>query len=287
MIRSAVRKKPGLAVLDALRNRRGLAASPHQTKKVFSRTEKVTALPGAEEKNQFGSFLRWERRLDLNLDWLSELNQNRHDLWPQEQNALEKLPTLKAHDFLFFDLETCGFSGTPLFLVGCLILRGGEGRLVQLLARHYGEEAAVVSAARDLMGRHSLWVSFNGKSYDAPFLADRCRLFGLEPATPLGHLDLLHASRRRWKHELPNCRLGTLERQVLGLERPPDTPGSQVPAQYHEFVKKGELGKMISILRHNAQDLKSLALLMGALPRHKRKPLTKGNPRQGLTPNPL
>src|SRR5437867_55737 len=46
---------------------------------------------------------------------------------------------------LFLDLETCGFSGTPLFLIG--LLRQADGELVveQLLARTYDEEPAVLS----------------------------------------------------------------------------------------------------------------------------------------------
>ncbi|NNF06357.1 MAG: ribonuclease H-like domain-containing protein [Candidatus Eisenbacteria bacterium] len=284
MISEDPQRKSKLAVLDALRNRRKTFRkqtslfkkenSPRRTEKTPSPIH-ATELPGREEKNALGTFLRWEQPLRLDFNWLKDLNQKRNELWPQEQNALEALPQIRASDLLFFDLETCGFAGTPLFLVGCLVVHAGEGRLVQFLARHYGEEAAVVLAASDLMGRHGLWISFNGRSYDSPFFADRCRLFGLEPPQPLGHLDLLHASRRRWKHDLPNCRLGTLERFILGLKRPPDTPGSQVPAHYHEFVKKGEVSNILSILRHNAQDLKSLALLMGALPLHKQKQLSQ------------
>lgn len=77
-----------------------------------------------------------------------------------------------------------------------------------------------------------MFVSYNGKSYDAPLLATRYRLARLpNPLAGLGHLDLLHPVRRRWKGVWENCRLATAERQLLGVVRDDDLPGSEAPAR--------------------------------------------------------
>src|SRR3990172_10451992 len=76
---------------------------------------------------------------------------------------------------LFLDLETCGFSGAPLFLIG--LVRQDRGELVvdQLLARDYTEECAVLQHLWELLPNHQVLVTFNGKSFDWPFMVDRSR----------------------------------------------------------------------------------------------------------------
>jgi uncharacterized protein YprB with RNaseH-like and TPR domain len=166
---------------------------------------------------------------------------------------------------LFLDLETCGFSGTPLFLTGALRVRGSQVELIQLVARDYAEEASVVAASLELLHEHPLLVTFNGKSYDLPFLRERAVRHGLEPVEPAGHLDLLHAARRRWRDVLPDCRLQTLEARFTGRHRAADVPGSEVPERYHSFVRGGPASELVPVLRHNLLDLLTLLTLLGRI----------------------
>ena len=166
---------------------------------------------------------------------------------------------------LFLDLETCGFSGNPLFLAGALRFEKDRPVFVQLLARDYGEEASVVEASLELLRRHPLLVTFNGKSYDMPFLRERAVRHGLAWEPPAGHLDLLHAARRRWKDVLPDCRLTTLEARLTGRQRAGDVPGSEAPERYHAFVRGGPAAELVPVLRHNLLDLLTLVTILGAL----------------------
>lgn len=185
---------------------------------------------------------------------------------------------------LFLDLETCGFSGSPLFLVG-VVRADDDDRLVvdQLLARDYTEERAVLESLWQLAAESRVLVTFNGKSFDWPMVHDRSTFHRLgrrrraeadssrEPLpTPLGpkdrrphlaHIDVLHHARRRWRRQLPNCKLQTLERYVCRRKREDDIPGSQVPAAYHNFVRSGDAWQLRSILQHNAIDLVTLVQL--------------------------
>lgn len=183
---------------------------------------------------------------------------------------------------IFLDLETCGFAGSAIFLVGLIYYVGGELVLEQLLARTYAEEPAMLAALWQRVPAQRVLVTFNGKSFDWPMVHDRSTYHRLDrPATPstdlpeinghvlrvdqphtdLVHIDLLHHARRRWRRNLPNCKLQTLERFVCRRVRQDDIPGSQVPQEYHHFVRTGDARMLHAILHHNALDLVTLAEL--------------------------
>jgi uncharacterized protein YprB with RNaseH-like and TPR domain len=90
-----------------------------------------------------------------------------------------------------------------------------------------------------------------------------------DPLTGLGHLDLLHPVRRHWKGQWENCRLATAERELLGVVREDDLPGSEAPAAWLTYLRGGSARNLRRVLAHNNQDLKSLAgvlLYMARLP---------------------
>lgn len=163
---------------------------------------------------------------------------------------------------LLIDLETLGFLGRPLFLIG-LFRRDGDGvwEVAQLLARDYAEEEAVLEAFAREARERPLWISFNGKAFDVPVLRNRAAYYGLRLPAPDQHQDLLHVARRVYRGVLPNCRLKTLEWRLFGRARSRDLDGWSIPAAYHEFVRTGRGEDMVRILRHNRDDLATLARL--------------------------
>ncbi len=207
------------------------------------------------------------------------------------------IATLKGHfpdRALFLDLETCGFAGSMVFLVGLIHWHQEELVLSQLLARDYSEERAMFTALWQVAAECESLCTFNGKSFDWPVVHDRSTLHhvgrdmrpvlvdGKESQVPaphfpetseivgerdwprpnLFHIDLLHHSRRRWKKGLPNCKLQTLERFICGRRRTDDIPGSEIPAAYHDYVRSKDALQMRSILHHNALDLITLVQLV-------------------------
>ncbi len=73
------------------------------------------------------------------------------------------------------------------------------------------------------------------------------------------HLDLLHPVRRRWRGQWPNCRLATAERELLGVLREDDLPGSEAPRAWLDYLRGGNAHNLRRVAAHNAQDLRSLA----------------------------
>jgi hypothetical protein len=166
---------------------------------------------------------------------------------------------------VFLDLETTGLSATPLFLAGALVHRGGDLKAVQLLARDYSEERCVIDLVDRMLAGCGLCVTFNGKSFDMPYLRERAKYHRLALKSGPEHFDLLHHARRRWKHRLPDCRLLTLEWFILGRRRMGDVDGWEVPCIYHEFVHTRDARRLKQVLRHNLMDVLSMAELMVSL----------------------
>jgi uncharacterized protein len=162
---------------------------------------------------------------------------------------------------LVLDLETCGLSGAALFLVGVLRQLDGGPTVELLLARNYAEEQAVLESLWQIIATHDVLVTFNGKAFDWPMVIDRSTRYRISAAhspAKLRHVDMLHHARRRWRKQLPDCRLQTLEQIVCRRQRTGDIPGHRIPAAYADFVRTGFERDVESILYHNAMDLVTL-----------------------------
>ena len=169
----------------------------------------------------------------------------------------------RVKDVIYVDIETTGLTaGTPLFLIGVLGHFNGALRVVQLLARDYTEEAALLTHFVTLLDASKVVVSFNGKSYDLPYIRDRCLFMGVPFRLQQAHIDILHVGRRIWGRQLPNCKLQTLEQYICRRTRQGDIPGAEIPNAYHRFVKSGNAVQMRDILHHNALDLLTTAEVM-------------------------
>ncbi len=185
--------------------------------------------------------------------------------------AVERIATvcgrerISPDDVLFLDLETTCLGTTPIFLVGTMECSAEGFRFRQYFARDYSEEVSMLAAASDRLKSARMLVTFNGKSFDEPYLINRSAAVGVNLATPPAHLDLLHEARRQYGRDLPNCRLQTLEQMVCGRCREDDIPGSEIPAAYHEFVRTGDARRIRLILQHNLYDLLTMADLMNRL----------------------
>ncbi|HEX2947976.1 MAG TPA: ribonuclease H-like domain-containing protein [Armatimonadota bacterium] len=175
--------------------------------------------------------------------------------------------TVTPDDLLFFDLETTGLSQTPLFLIGTLTWENENLIARQFLARDYREEAAVIQLFLELAATKRLLISFNGKSYDLPFVQQRAEMHDIPSALHVYHFDLLHESRRVWHADVPNCQLQTLEQHICGhTPRSEDIPSEKIPAVYKTFIRNGNALQLAQIIRHNFLDLTTMVELLAKLP---------------------
>ena len=171
-------------------------------------------------------------------------------------------PFREPHQVTFIDIETTGLSSLPLFLVGLLHTGARGPHLHQFLARDYSEEPAVLAAAVELLSQTRLLVSFNGRSFDLPYMKDRLRYHRLNCSLEVAeHWDVLLTARRLLRQVLPDRRLLTLEEHLCGRRRLDDIPGHEIPRAYHDFVATGDDFALARILYHNQVDLLTTAQL--------------------------
>jgi len=184
----------------------------------------------------------------------------------------------KPERWAFLDTETTGLaggSGTYAFLVGIGSVDSAGFRVRQFFMRDYGEEASQLHAVSEYLARFDVLITYNGKSYDQPLLETRYRMCRTRhPFGRLEHLDLLHGARRLWKRRMENCKLTHLEREVLGVERKGDVPGSLIPYLYFEYVRTRRAARMLPVFHHNVLDIVSLACLTAIVPEAYRNPET-------------
>ncbi len=225
------------------------------------------AAPGTLTQTDLGDFL-------LIKHWLSDCVDNAQKIiksfpavlksYPvapsqsQHAQSVSYLATVHPSRILFLDIETCGLSSSPLFLIGCAYFTGENFALLQLFTRHLQEERPLLSFFASLFSQYDLLVTFNGKSFDLPFILGR----GTENRVPIrsdiAHLDLLFEVRRFYQSQMPNCKLQTFEKYILNRKRTGDISGSDIPQVYREFVQTGNAADIKRVLHHNILDIATM-----------------------------
>jgi uncharacterized protein len=172
---------------------------------------------------------------------------------------------------VFFDIETTGLSGgagTLAFLAGCGWFEDEGFRVRQFFLAGPSGERALLDALATELADASLIVTYNGRTFDVPFMEMRWAFHRAAcPTDDVPHVDMLPAARRLWRRrdavgDDGGCSLTAIERAVLGVHRHGDVPSFEIPARYFHFLRTGDASGVAPVLEHNRYDLVSLAALM-------------------------
>ncbi len=170
----------------------------------------------------------------------------------------------------FFDIETTGLSAARanLYLIGIVIWDnvGASWKLVQLFSEGIADEPALLRSFFELLAGKRLLLSFNGDSFDIPFLTQLLNQYTLPYRFEhLESLDLYKLLRSVKKLlQLPNCKLKTCE-QFLGIDREDRFSGGELIYVYLDYLKEPDAEKLELLLLHNAEDLMNLPRLLPML----------------------
>ena len=69
----------------------------------------------------------------------------------------------------------------------------------------------------------------------------------------------MYFAKNLWADNLPDCKLQTIEKEIFGIERIEDVPGQYIPDYYDTYLLENNIGPVVPIIEHNAQDVISLA----------------------------
>ena len=167
-------------------------------------------------------------------------------------------------DFAIIDIETLGLSERPIILLGIAKIDRDKICTNQFLLRDIPDEPGAIWALVSQLEPKSSLISYNGRSFDIPYIKQRLAYYGLDSALDNPHFDLLHFTRRALRPKLSDCRLDTVER-YLGVKRDINIPGGLVPDFYDTYLRTKNVGPLVPIVEHNKQDLLSLGSLFSKL----------------------
>ncbi len=202
-----------------------------------------------------------------------------------------------GNDLLFIDIETTGQTTAEVFLIGIgyYSIETHQFQTELLFAREIAEEAAVLYYFLQLLPKFKMFVTYNGRTFDIPFIRNRVSVL-FEPddiedivdqiIVPADkeiskskssilelskilfegfiHFDLYNAIRRDYKNLLPNFRLTSAEEHLLAFERVENLPSAEVPLGYKCYVTDPEtyIGGIYKTIEHNFYDVVNLERLL-------------------------
>lgn len=184
-------------------------------------------------------------------------------------------------DFLFLDIETLGLYDSPIIIIGLGFFKNKEFKIQILFARELEEEIAICEHLKtEILPNFKCFVSYNGKSFDIPYIANRFMYFFDENPmisekdvpydnsnTKFHHIDLYHNCRRKYKGMFDNYTLTNMEQKLIGFSRKNELPSNLVGICYKKYQKNPErhVGLIKECIEHNYYDIYSMPLILKKL----------------------
>jgi len=225
-------------------------------------------LAGSVEETERGKLLVVRRRFPVDHRHGAQPLLAAREAAPQALTLLSRggEATVEGRRLLYLDTETTGLAGgtgTYAFLVGVGFFDEDDFEVRQFFMRDLDEEPALLTALEGLFRQFDGFVTYNGAGFDLPLLETRFVLGRRRFPGEVFHVDLLGPTRRLWSTRLLDCRLGTVEQNVLGFTRDDDLPGALIPTVYFEYLRRKRPDALPRIFDHNRHDILSLAALTG------------------------
>ncbi|MFX0037630.1 MAG: ribonuclease H-like domain-containing protein [Candidatus Hermodarchaeota archaeon] len=196
-------------------------------------------------------------------------------------NDLDLSFCFKIEDFLFLDIETLGIIDSPIIIVGIGFFTNEKFEIRIFFARELEEEIAICEHLKTkIFPYYECFITYNGKTFDIPFLANRFLYFFDENPmissddpiyekciTTFHHIDLYHHCRRLFKGKFFDYTLKSIEENVLNWKRDNELPSNLVGLCYRMYKENPEryIGLIKEVIEHNYYDIYSMPLILQKL----------------------
>ncbi len=184
-------------------------------------------------------------------------------------------------ELLFIDIETLGLYDNPIIMIGLGYFKNDKFEIHILFARDLEEEFAICEHLKsELLQKFTCFVTYNGKSFDIPYIANRFMYFFDENPmiaeedmpyersnTRFHHIDLYHNCRRKYKGSFENYTLTDMEEKLLDLKRDNEMPSGIVGLCYKKYLNAPlrYVGLVKEVIDHNYWDIFSMPLILQKL----------------------
>ncbi|WP_337642909.1 ribonuclease H-like domain-containing protein, partial [Anthropogastromicrobium sp.] len=172
-------------------------------------------------------------------------------------------------DLVFLDIETTGLTPatSSIYLIGAVYHQQMEWHIRQWFSDSLNSEQEILEDFFSFIKNYQVVVSFNGETFDIPFLKKCAAAYGLntDALDNIRSFDLYrHLRPVKTLLQLENLKLATLE-SYLNISRLDQATGKEMIAVYHDYLETGDKRLYQVLLLHNEDDLKALPQIMPLL----------------------
>lgn len=179
-----------------------------------------------------------------------------HLIKPKE----DPLKYFSRDNICFLDIETTGLSRkfNKIYLIGLLYFNteSESWTLTQLFANHIDNEDKLLKKLNDYIRKFDLIITYNGDSFDLPFINNRCEIHKIENSIlDKDSFDIYRKIRTYSPYlNFENLKLKTIE-ENLGIYREDKYSGKDCIDFYYQYMESKDIMLKEKILQHNYDDL--------------------------------
>lgn len=169
---------------------------------------------------------------------------------------------------VFLDIETTGLSPMRsfIYLIGLVFidLKKVTMHITQLIAEDRDEEEEILRLMKERLKGYKTVVTYNGNSFDLPFIAKRSERYGIEPIA-MDSFDMYEKLRlHKDTLKLDGLKQKNIEKK-LGIIREDRYNGGECISFYKDYVKNKNKESFNRFVLHNYDDLLYMPATMSIL----------------------
>lgn len=169
---------------------------------------------------------------------------------------------------VFLDIETTGLSPMRsfIYLIGLVFidLKKMTMHITQLIAEDRDEEEEIIKLTKEKLKGYKTVVTYNGNSFDLPFIAKRSERYGIEPIA-MDSFDMYEKLRlHKDTLKLDGLKQKNIEKK-LGITREDRYNGGECISFYKDYVKNKNQESFDRFVLHNYDDLLYMPATMSIL----------------------
>lgn len=169
---------------------------------------------------------------------------------------------------VFLDIETTGLSPMRsfIYLIGLVFidLKKMTMHITQLIAEDRDEEEEILKLMKERLKGYKTVVTYNGNSFDLPFIAKRSERYGIEPIA-MDSFDMYEKLRlHKDTLKLDGLKQKNIEKK-LSITREDRYNGGECISFYKDYVKNKNQESFDRFVLHNYDDLLYMPATMSIL----------------------